>query len=166
MTNLGTLQLYAILRHYYRKYIEIEFLKIFYLRKFWTSKFAHVMPSNIPERTEKKTISILQYILKRKNWIKLLLYVNIYVGMKTIYCWITQDRNNHTLWRNSTCIWSGPSVNVTFFTTELVDYLNFLWYKGKYVLPTYADHKQHSLYSSVWYAILLKNAFPLSKTYA
>ena len=37
ITNFGTLQLYAILRHYYRKYIEIEFLKIFYLRKFWTS---------------------------------------------------------------------------------------------------------------------------------
>ena len=37
VTNFGTLQLYAILRHYYRKYIEIEFLKIFYLRKFWTS---------------------------------------------------------------------------------------------------------------------------------
>ena len=27
----------ATLGHYYRKYIEIEFLKIFYLRKFWTS---------------------------------------------------------------------------------------------------------------------------------
>ena len=28
---------HAISRHYYRKYIEIEFLKIFYLRKYWTS---------------------------------------------------------------------------------------------------------------------------------
>ena len=37
VTNFGTLQLYAILRHYYRKYIKIEFLIIFYSRKFWTS---------------------------------------------------------------------------------------------------------------------------------
>ena len=31
VTNFGKLQLYANLSHYYRKYIEIEFLKIFYL---------------------------------------------------------------------------------------------------------------------------------------
>ena len=35
--KFGILQLYANLRHYYRKYMEIEFIKNFCLRKFWSS---------------------------------------------------------------------------------------------------------------------------------